>query len=129
MMRTPLSLSVAVLALAVAGVGCVSKSRSKREATIAFQQGQLQQQQQPSLSPEQLRSAIFFRGPVRTAAVLWHPQMTLSQAIVAAEYLAQREPRSIMVTRNGKPVFVDVKRLLRGVDNWEVFPGDVVEIR
>ncbi|HAM72226.1 MAG TPA: hypothetical protein DCM86_11340 [Verrucomicrobiales bacterium] len=129
-MTLPLRFVAALLAsvILVAGEGCVSRSHARREAAIAFQAGQIQQQH-PAPTPEQIRASILFRGNVRNALVRWQPQMTLSQAIVAAEFLGAQDPRSIVVTRNGQPVFVDVRRLLRGGDDREVFPGDIVELR
>ena len=92
---------------------------------MAYQRGE----RYGAVTAEQLKTAVFFKGQVRNAAIPWRPQMTLSQAILAADYLGRQDPRTIIVTRNGTPAFVDVKRLLRGQEDHEVLPHDVIEIR
>jgi hypothetical protein len=120
--------SVAALGLLAALLlvpGCESKGRARREAAAAFTQGQ----RQGFLSAEQARKAVFVRGMVRNPIVAWHPGMTLSQAILAADYTGRQDPRSVVVTRNGVPRYVDVGRLLRGTEDGEVVPGDLIELR
>ena len=105
--------------------GCESRARARREAAAAFTQGQ----QQGLLSADQARTAVFVRGMVRNPVIAWHPGMTLSQAILAADYTGRQDPRAVVVTRKGVPHYVDVARLLRGTEDNEVLPGDLIELR
>jgi hypothetical protein len=60
--------------------------------------------------------------------VPWTDDLTVAKAIVAAEYVSVREPESIVVRRRGDRFFVSVTRLLQGiVDPW-LEPGDTVEL-
>lgn len=81
------------------------------------------------MTPEQARNTLFVRGQVRNAVIPWQPGMILSQALVEADYMGRQDPRTLIVTRNGVIRVVDVKRLLRGLDDHEVLPGDQIEVR
>ena len=72
--------------------------------------------------------AVFFRGMVRNPRVLWTEDLTLAQALLDAEWTGALEPTKIRITRQGRNHDVDVRRLLRGVENPLLEPGDVIEV-
>lgn len=77
---------------------------------------------------QQQSSGITIIGPVQNPQVPWVAGLTLAQAIATANYLDSREPRQIVITRNGESAIVDPKILLSGA----VVPleaGDVIELR
>lgn len=106
--------------------GCVSKSKARLQSEKAFLEGRQkaladqQQQEQP---------VVWFRGDVRNQRVPWSEGLTLSRALLAAQYTWSWDPRSITVTRAGELYPVDPKRLLRGLEDPELEPGDLVEVR
>jgi hypothetical protein len=109
-------------ALVFAGAGCAGKAK-KREAE-AFRQGQLRaMEEQRALEP-----AVWVHGQVRHPRVPWHENLTLAQALVAADYIGALNPTRINVIRQGQTYRVDPKRLLRGAEDPLLEPGDVVEI-
>lgn len=124
-MNGSLLLLAVVLASFAAGTGCMSKSRARREANVAFQAGQLQ-------SPEHARmvaTTLLIRGQVRNPVVAWYPEMTLSAALLDAGYQGRTDPHRITLTRQGVVHVVDIRRLLKGLDNPGVFPGDLIELQ
>ena len=106
--------------------GCVSKSQARLQSEKAFLEGQQkavteqQQQQQP---------VVWFRGDVRNQRIPWTEGLTLTRALLAAQYTWSWDPKVIVVTRAGVPYPVDPKRLLRGLEDPELEPGDLVEVR
>jgi hypothetical protein len=114
---------VVILFLALVASGCTTRSKSRAQAQAAFLEGQntlLRQQQQAS--------GVTIVGPVQNPQVPWVAGLTLAQAIATANYLDSREPKEIIITRNGESANVDPKILLSGA----VVPleaGDVVELR
>ena len=108
---------VAVVALA----GCVSKKSAKSQAQASFLAGQ-QQAGQPA-------PVIFVHGEVRRNIIQWHEGMTLAEAVAAADYHGLRDPRTIVMTRQGASLVVSVRQLLQGRDNLELQPGDRLELR
>ena len=68
-------------------------------------------------------------GPVKQRIVDWEPGLKLAEAIVAAEYLGDGDPREILVHRQGQAHFVNVRKLMRGLENPALLAGDVIEIR
>jgi hypothetical protein len=116
---------VVILLLAVALSGCATKATARREAekaAIATQQSAMaaQANQEP---------AVWFRGDVRNQRVPWTEGLTLAQAIIAAHYTWNWDPRFISVTRKGEVYPVNPKRLLSGQEDPLLEPGDVVEVR
>jgi hypothetical protein len=73
--------------------------------------------------------AVMFTGDVKMPVVPWVEGMNLAQGLIAAQYSAYWDPRTITVTRNGIPYKVDVKKFLRGEENPELQSGDMVEVR
>jgi hypothetical protein len=117
---------VVVLLLAVVLTGCVTEEAARREAEkkafIATQQSAMAAQatQEP---------AVWFRGSVRNQRVPWTEGLTLAEALVAAQYTGNWDPHRITLTRQGQIFVINPRRLLRGQDNPELEPGDLIEVR
>jgi hypothetical protein len=67
-------------------------------------------------------------GPVQNPLIAWTEDLTLAEAIVAAGYVGTRDPREIIIVREGQPIRVDPEQLLHGED-VPLQPSDIVEIR
>lgn len=110
-----------MLAAAVVLAGCVSRKTAQSQAQASFLAGQQQAGQQMPV--------VFVRGEVRKNFVPWHEGLTLAEAVAAADYHGVRDPKTIVMTRQGASVTVNVRQLLQGRDNLELQPGDVLELR
>jgi len=117
------ALCVFLAAVVLAIAGCTGTAK-QREAE-AFRRGQQQALDAQKLEQE---PAVWFRGMVRHPRVPWRENLTLAQALVAAEYTGALDPTRINVIRQGQTYRVDPKRLLRGAEDPLLEPGDVVEI-
>jgi hypothetical protein len=104
---------------------CTTKSAARANAHEAFLEGQnaALRQQQAAQTP-----GVTIVGPVQNPQVPWVAGLTLAQAIATANYLDSREPKQIIITRDGESATLDPKVLFNGA----VIPleaGDVVELR
>jgi len=117
------ALFVLLSVVALVAAGCASKSK-QREAE-AFRRGQEQAREAQRLATQPF---VWFRGPVRNPRVPWRENLTLAQAILAAEYTSALNPSRIFIFRQGQTYHVDPKRLLRGQEDPVLEPGDLVEI-
>src|SRR3974390_2780852 len=85
-----------VCALAGGVAGCVTKSQADLQARMAYLAGQreayMQMQGQRSRGP-----VVSFLGPVTNHIVKWTPGLSLSQAILKAEYLSAQDPKIIVI--------------------------------
>ncbi|HEY0455408.1 MAG TPA: hypothetical protein VGE41_03480 [Verrucomicrobiae bacterium] len=124
------------LALALLLSACASKQKQQiqqlqlQQAAMAGAMMQMAAQtNQAGIPPEMQGKAVVFIGDIRHRYVLWTEGMNLAQAILAAEYTGTSDPRIITVVRAGQPYPVNVRLLLKGQENPELQPGDVVEIR
>jgi hypothetical protein len=105
--------------------GCTTKSKAKAEARAAFAAGQqqavmrMQQNQTPSVT---------VHGAVRNPLIPWTEGLTVTKAIVAAEYFGRKDPAEIIVVRRAQAFRVDPKLLLQGTDP-PLEAGDIMEIR
>ncbi len=106
--------------------GCVSKSKARLQAEKAFLEGQ---QRSLADQQQQQQAVVWFRGDVRNQRVPWMEGLTLSRALLSAQYTWSWDPRTITVTRAGELYAVDPRRLLRGLEDPELEPGDLVEVR
>jgi len=113
------------LLLALVAAGCTSKSKAAAKAKAAFQAGR---QQALTRMYDLERNGIRILGPVQNPLILWTENLTLSQAIVAAEYQGNRDPQQIILEREGQRYTVDPRQLLRGED-IPLQPADIVEIQ
>jgi hypothetical protein len=118
--------SVFLLLLAILDSGCVTKTRARLQAEEAFLAGQRQalaQQQAQNQEPQ-----VYFRGQFRNRSIPWVEGMTLAQAILEAQFLANWEPYEIILSRQGAVQRVKTKRMLSGLQNPLLEPGDQIEI-
>jgi hypothetical protein len=116
------ALFVLLTAVVFTAAGCAGKAK-KREAA-AFRSGQhLAVEAQQALEP-----SVWIRGMVRHSRVPWTANLTLAQALVAADYTGVLNPTRIYVIRQGQTYRVDPKRLLRGQEDPVLEPGDIVDI-
>ena len=111
-----------VVAAAVALAGCVSKKAAQREAQSSFLAGQQQ-------GASQQTPVVLVRGEVRRPVIPFREGMTLAEAVADSDYHGLREPRTLVLTRQGSSVVINVRQLLQGRDNIELQPGDVIELR
>ncbi len=85
------------------GAGCVSEKKARDQARQAYLAGQQQAMMQSAQRARlQQGPVVFVQGPVRNPVVPWEEGMTLSQAIVKAEYTAFMNPLLVRVIRNGQ---------------------------
>lgn len=77
---------------------------------------------------ETVPQSIIVKGNVLHPVLPWTEEMTVSRAIVQADYIGLRNPLTISIRRNGERLFVDPARLLLGmIDPW-LEPGDIIEL-
>ena len=117
------ALCVLLAAVIIATAGCAGKAKQREKE--AFRKGQQQALEAQQLAQE---PAVWFRGMVRHPRVPWRENLTLAQALVAAEYTGALDPTRINVVRQGQTYRVDPKRLLRGAEDPVLEPGDIVEV-
>ena len=117
-------LPLACLSVICLLVGC-GESAARRGARnqAAFQAGQ-----QAGAMMSQPSREILILGEVRQRHLLWSEGLTLSRAIVQAEYTGFRDPTHITVVRGGQRYPVSPKSLLRAEQDPLLEPGDVIEI-
>ena len=113
------------LMLLMAASSCTTKAKAKAKAQAAFVAGQ--QQAIANMQPRPPTVSVF--GQVRNQNVNWTDDLTLTKAIVAADYFGSRNPRAIVIIRNGQAMSIDPKLLLNGGQDPPLEPGDVVELR
>jgi hypothetical protein len=105
--------------------GCVSKSKANAQARAAFQAGQ----RQGMMMAAAQGPSVWIVGNVKTPVVPWTQDLTLSKAIIAAEYRGAKDPDEIIVQRKGQePLHIHPQQLLRGED-MPLQAGDQIEIR
>jgi hypothetical protein len=116
---------VCLLAAGLLGSGCTSRTELRREQLKAYEEGRRRalEAQQQDQSP-----AVFFRGDVRNNRVPWHEGLTLVEALAVAHYTWNWDPHLIRVTRGGQEFPIEPRRLLRGQENPELEPGDIVDV-
>lgn len=123
-MKSRLLLIVCCLSLVLVGSGCVSKNKARlreREAFIAGQQQAMSQLRQVS-------SVVQIVGEVENPTLPWSEGLTLAQAIVAADYRGFRDPKEIVIERQGQTIAINPKALLRGEDE-PLQAGDRIILR
>ncbi|MBP7827681.1 MAG: hypothetical protein BWX84_02890 [Verrucomicrobia bacterium ADurb.Bin118] len=104
--------------------GCVSRSEARKSAAAAYQAGQ----REALLELYERKFAVVtVLGPVRVPKLDWTEDLTLAQAIVAADYQRATVPRQIIIRRGAEQFSIDPQQLLNGTD-WPLQPGDQIEI-
>jgi hypothetical protein len=118
-------LTIMSLLVALALAGCTTKSKANKQSREAFAAGQ---RQGLAEAADAQRVNIRLVGPVRQPEVPWADGLTLAQAIAAADYADARNPRAIVIIRQGRRIPIEPDTLLRGED-LPLEPGDTIEIR
>jgi hypothetical protein len=111
----------------IAASGCTTKSKARSDSRTAYHAGRAAAYQQ---ALEGQRTGIRVVGNVRNPEIEWTNEMSLMEALVAAEYTGTRDPREIVLIRKGEtePIRIDMKAFLNGEDVL-LQPGDTIEIR
>lgn len=115
--------SILLLALMVGGCATKSGVRSEMQRVVG------EERQRAEMERLQKEPAVWFRGDVQMLRVTWREGLTLAAALTEARYTGFGTPKSLTVTRAEQVYTVNVRALLRGQDNPELQPGDVVEVR
>lgn len=119
-------LATGVLVLLTAA-GCVTKGAAKKRAEQAFAAGR--QEALEAVQREQ-NPVVTILGEVRQHVVPWTETLTLSQAISEAQYTGMRDPRAIILIREGVRITIDIRRYLRGqIADPRVLPADVIDLQ
>lgn len=103
--------------------GCVTGSHANAQAQAAFAAGQQQAIAQQTAGP-----TVHFRGDVKKTTLPWTEELSLAQALVAAEYSGLWDPHIILIIRKGETFRIDPKRVLRGLEDPMLEPNDTVEV-
>src|ERR1700683_5240982 len=93
-----------VLTALLAAGGCVSHKKAQLEARAAFVSGQQQAIQAQIHAQEAQGPVVFLQGPIQNPVVQWRENMTLSEAIVDANYTAFMNPRLVRLIRGNQVV-------------------------
>jgi protein involved in polysaccharide export with SLBB domain len=128
--QIPQQLLLSLVLVAAAFTGCVSRGQAKAEARAAFLAGQQEAMlrfQQQNTAPPNRNPTVTIMGHVKNPILPWTEELTLARALLSAEFLSRRDPRQILITRNGQQIHVDPERLVNGED-VPLQPGDVVQI-
>jgi len=113
----------------LAAAGCVSQKKARDQARQAYLAGQQQAMMQSAQRARQQEGpVVFMQGPVRNPVVPWEPGLTLSQAIVKAEYTEFMNPLLVRVIRHGQ-----IAAECKGIDllhhqDMELEDGDTILI-
>ena len=81
----------------------------------------------PQAAPQQ--PTVWVRGDVKNQIIPWTEDLTLSRAIVAADYQSVFDPRAIVVVRQGQVYRINPRDLLKGTDDPSLQPGDIIELQ
>lgn len=82
----------------------------------------------PRPEPEFIPHSVIVKGNVLYPVLPWTEDLTVTRAIVQAEYVGQRSPYTISIRRQGERLFVDPARLMLGIiDPW-LEAGDILEL-
>lgn len=104
--------------------GCASNNRKPTEAQVQFAAGQ------EDAFAMLARSGIYVVrvvGPFKRPVLPWHEGLTLTQVILEAGYMEQKDPAQIIIQRGPAAEPIDPSRLLTGED-VPVQAGDVIHV-
>ena len=120
-----MKLVASILLVVVVVGGCATKSGVRKE----MQRVMGEERQRAEMERLQKEPAVWFRGDVQMRRVTWKEGVTLAAALTEARYTGFGTPKLLTVTRDGQVYPVNVRALLRGQENPELEPGDIVEVR
>lgn len=72
---------------------------------------------------------VTIQGEVRNPVIAWTNNLTLSAALLAAEFIGPRDPQTIVIFRQGQAIRVETRHLLGGIKDPTLEPGDAIELR
>ncbi len=104
--------------------GCVTESASELRSRNAYERGRAS-----AVQPAPVSVAVTVIGPVRHRSILWTDGLTLARAIIGAEYLLEKDPSAIFLTRGAQTMQFTAAQLLGGNEGPVLMPGDVIEVR
>lgn len=118
------------LLAALLAAGCASRPKANPAQMQAAMQAAQQRAATEALLQQQLQQqpTVLVRGEVRFPLVPWTEDLTLSKALIAADYIGARDPRAISIIRQGQTYKVNARRLLQGLEDPLLEPWDVVQI-
>jgi len=119
MTRSLVLIMAAVVSLAV-GTGCASDSKARAQADFRVRQQALRQE-------EARKHGVAFNGPVVNTLVPWTEGLTFGQAIGAAGWHGNGDPRLIILTRGEEIVAMTPDQALAAA-NEPAQPGDIVDM-
>ena len=111
--------------------GCTSKATQRANVRAAYYAGQAQAmhqidlEQNPQPAPG---NTVAILGPVQYPSLTWTSDLTVTKAIVAADYVDPGSPSQITVYRQHTSFTVDPQSLLNGED-VALLPGDVLKLQ
>ena len=112
-MKTGLWLLFLAAALLIC-VGCQTTSPTPVPAAVS--------------EPEFIPHSVIVKGNVLHPVLPWTEDLTVTRAIVQADYIGLRRPYTISIMRQGERLFVDPARLMLGIiDPWHE-AGDILEL-
>jgi hypothetical protein len=121
-MRRWIQLPFLILLLTIAG--CTTKAKSNAQAKAAFIAGQKQ-----ALAAQAQSTSVWIVGNVKTSQIPWTADLTLSKALIIADYQGPGDPGQITVFRSGQPAIrVAPNQLLQGED-IPLQGGDRIDLR
>src|SRR5688572_18802872 len=71
--------------------------------------------------------SVLVKGNVKYPVIPWTEDLNVAKAILTAEYQGVRDPLTIIIRRQGDRIFVSPKRLVQGIVNPWLEPGDILE--
>jgi hypothetical protein len=122
-------LTALALALSLGPLGCVSKSEANRRAHEAYLRGQRDAAAAARQPSQTSQPTVTVRGNVRRPNVPWTEELTVSRALVEAQWIGRLNPTQILVRRGSQIFSISVRQLLNGLQDLYLEPGDVVEVR
>ncbi len=72
---------------------------------------------------------MLVQGDVKNHVIPLSEDMTLAQAIAAAEYKSWFDPHQILLIRQGRVTRIDPKDVLRGRQNPVLEAGDLIQVQ
>jgi hypothetical protein len=115
------------LLVASTSTGCVTKAHADAQARAAYQAGR-----RAALAEQANQGPVVqVVGDVENHVIPWTEDLTLIQALVAADYQGVGDPSSIAIIRNGEQIPVNPELLLHRQRDQDMplEAGDRIEIR
>ena len=119
-----LGLPTVLILTALFLIGCASNKRKPTEAQVQFAAGQ---EEAFAMLTRNGIYVVRVVGPFKRPVLPWHEGLTLTQVILEAGYMEQRDPAQIIIQRGPAAEPVDPSSLLGGED-VPVQAGDVIHV-